>query len=183
MDKSQGKARGQHGWLGRSLIPSRTVKVVLAFKRGRAIERTLRKFLMLWLVCLYHVFMGVGAFLSKDMVVWLADVFFGIKLQVTPQISYLAKLLGIYVVAFGLMVAVAALDPARHPSLLKIVIILYGLRVLNKLVFADLYTAAFAAPRYRAWVDIAMLAAFGGPSSCSSHGFPWGIRPRVLQSA
>ena len=36
MDKSQGKARGQHGWLGRSLIPSRTVKVVLAFKRGSA---------------------------------------------------------------------------------------------------------------------------------------------------
>jgi hypothetical protein len=117
---------------------------------------------VLWLICLYHIFMGAGAFLSEDIAVWLADVAFGIKLQVTPQISYLAKLLGVYVVVFGLMVAVAAHDPARHPSLLNIVIILYGLRILNKLVFADLFTTAFAAPPYRAWLDIAMLAAFGG---------------------
>jgi len=118
--------------------------------------------IVLWLICLYHVFMGVAAFLSEDMAVWLADVVFGISLPVTPQISYLAKLLGVYVVVFGLMVAVAAFDPARHLSLLNIVIILYALRILNKLVFADLFTTAFAAPPYRTWLDIAMLAAFGG---------------------
>src|SRR4051812_35315106 len=101
---------------------------------------------VLWLICLYHVFLGFTAFLSEDMAVRIADVVFGIKLEPHPQVSYLGKLLGVYAVAFGLVVAAAALDPPRHPALLNIVVALYAMRILNKIVFADLFSRAFDAP-------------------------------------
>jgi hypothetical protein len=116
---------------------------------------------VLWMICLYHVFLGVCGFLSEELAARLADIVFSIKLEPTPQISYLAKLLGIYAVVFGLMTAIAALAPERHPMLLKLVILLYVLRVLNKVVFSALFAQAFAVPAARTWIDIAMLCAFG----------------------
>jgi hypothetical protein len=116
---------------------------------------------VLWLICLYHVFMGAAAFLSEDTAARVAEVAFGIHLQMAPQTSYIVKLLGVYAIVFGLMVALTALDPVRYTRFLDVVVVLYALRILNKLVFAKLFTEAFEAPPYRAWVDIALLAAFG----------------------
>jgi hypothetical protein len=112
-------------------------------------------------ICLYHVVLGVGAFLSEDVAKRLAEILFSVRLELTPQLDYVVKLLGIYAFMFGLMTAVAARAPERHPVLLNLVIVLYACRILNKLVFADLFTRAFAAPPARAWIDVAMLAAFG----------------------
>jgi hypothetical protein len=117
--------------------------------------------LVLWSICIYHIVLGACGFLSEDVAVRLADLLFSVKVEPTPQVSYLVKLLGIYAVLFGLMTATAAVAPERHPTLLNLVVLLYALRVLNKLVFSDLFVQAFAAPPARTWVDIAMLLAFG----------------------
>jgi hypothetical protein len=117
--------------------------------------------LILWSICIYHIVLGACGFLSEDLAVRLADILFSVRIEPTPQLSYIAKLLGIYAVVFGLMTATAALAPEHHPTLLNLVILLYALRILNKLIFSDLFTQAFAAPPARTWVDIAMLLAFG----------------------
>jgi hypothetical protein len=117
--------------------------------------------LVLISIFLYHLVLGVCGFLSEGTAVWLADLLFGVKVDPTPQISYVVKLLGIYAVVFGLMAGAAAVAPERHPALLNLVVVLYALRILNKFVFFDLFTRAFAAPPARTWVDIAMLAGFG----------------------
>jgi hypothetical protein len=59
------------------------------------------------------------------------------------------------------MTATAAVAPERHATLLNLVVLLYALRVLNKLVFSELFAQAFSAPPARTWVDVAMLLAFG----------------------
>jgi hypothetical protein len=117
--------------------------------------------LVLVAICVYHLVLGGCAFLSEDLAVWLADALFSVRVEPTPQVNYLVKLLGIYAILFGLLAATAARAPERHPALLNLVIVLYILRVLNKLVFADLFVRAFNAPPARTWIDIAMLVAFG----------------------
>jgi hypothetical protein len=117
--------------------------------------------IVLGMICLYHLFLGVCGFLSQDVAVWLADLAFGIKLEVTPQLSYIVKLLGIYAILFGLMTAIAARAPERHPTLLNLIILLYVLRVVNKLVFSSLFAQAFGVHPARTWIDIAMLFGFG----------------------
>jgi hypothetical protein len=117
--------------------------------------------LVLWSICIYHVVLGACGFLSENLAVRLADVLFGMKVDPTPQLSYIVKLLGIYAILFGLMAATAARKPERHPVLLNLIIVLYGLRILNKLLYEDLLVKAFAAPPSRVWIDVACLAAFG----------------------
>ncbi len=133
--------------------------------------------LVLLAICIYHLVLGLAAFLSEDTAKWLAEALFSIKMQPTPQLTYVVKLLGVYVVLFGLMAAVAAYDPQRHPILLDLVIVLYVLRILNKVIFWELFTTAFGAPPARTWIDVALLLAFGGAVAALK---PWGPAKKVV---
>ena len=53
----------------------------------------------------------------------LATEVFGLRLEITPQTSYLVKLLGIYATVFGLVVCLAARSPEFHPGILYVVVI------------------------------------------------------------
>jgi hypothetical protein len=117
--------------------------------------------IVLWLIALYHVILGVAAFISLDLTLWIAKAMFGVDVELTPQSSYIIRLLGVYVLVFGLLVVLLALDPGRHSVLLSVVVVLYICRILNKIIFIDLFTTAFGATSTRAWIDVAMLAAFG----------------------
>jgi hypothetical protein len=117
--------------------------------------------IVLWLIALYHIILGVAAFVSLPLTLWLAQALFGVSVELTPQASYIIRLLGVYVLAFGVLVAMLALDPSKHSSLLAVVAILYVCRILNKIVFMDLFATAFGATLTRGWIDVAMLAGFG----------------------
>jgi hypothetical protein len=114
------------------------------------------------LICAYHLILGLAAFSDEGTAKWLAEIIFGITLQLTPQLSYIIKLLGVYLMAFGLVAGVAATAPERFSTLLHLVVVLYALRIANKLIFSDLFTVAFAAAPERVWIDLVLLAAFGG---------------------
>lgn len=118
--------------------------------------------LVLWLIALYHFLMGLGAVLSERVAEQLAEKAFGIRLRLEPQTSYMVKLLGVYAAIFGVVVGVAATNPGRYPVLLDVVVGLYVLRILNKVGHRKLFSEAFDAPERRVWIDLAMLAAFGG---------------------
>jgi hypothetical protein len=117
--------------------------------------------LVLWSICIYHVVLGACGLLSEDLAARLADVLFGMKVNPTPQLNYIVKVLGIYAIMFGLLAATAARKPERHPVLLNLIILLYVLRILDKIIFANLFITAFSAPPSRVWLDVACLAAFG----------------------
>jgi hypothetical protein len=118
--------------------------------------------LVLYSIALYHLGMGLGALLSERVAEQLAWSVFGIRLKLAPQASYLVKLLGVYVIAFGLVVCVAAQAPERNPALLQIIVLLYALRIANKVGHQELYKEAFQATDQRILTDVLMLAFFGG---------------------
>src|SRR5438046_3054213 len=100
---------------------------------------------VLWLIAAYHILLGVGALLSEQTAEQLAANVFGLRLQLTPQSSYLVKLLGIYATVFGLVVGLAARAPENHPGILYVVIVLYLLRILNKVAFKKVQVEEFQA--------------------------------------
>src|SRR5438270_6677474 len=95
--------------------------------------------LVLWLIALYHVGMGLGGMLSDRLAERLARDVFGIRLELTPQSAHLVKLLGIYAIVFGAVVGVAAQAPQRSPELLNVIVLLYVLRVVNKIAQRAVY--------------------------------------------
>ncbi|MCI0743775.1 MAG: hypothetical protein L0Y58_00065 [Verrucomicrobia subdivision 3 bacterium] len=116
---------------------------------------------VLIMISLYHCFLGLAPFLSDALTVQLARSVFGLKLEMTNQMGYIVKLLGVYAMVFGLVCAVVAFNTEKYRALLNIVFFLYLFRVLNKLAFMGKFTQAFDASPSRVWSDIVLLAFFG----------------------
>jgi len=117
--------------------------------------------IVLILIAIYHVGLGLAGFMSEDLTVRVARAVFGLNLNMTPQLSYIAQLLAVYALVFGLIVAMVARDPVKHRSLIPIVVILYILRVLNKFISMGQFERGFGASMTKVWTDVALLAAFG----------------------
>jgi hypothetical protein len=117
--------------------------------------------LILIAISLYHLFLGLAPFLSDALTVQLARSVFGLKLEMTSQLSYIVKLLGVYAMVFGFVCGVAAFNPVKYRALLNVIILLYIFRVVNKIAFMGKFSQAFDATPARVWLDIGLLAFFG----------------------
>lgn len=92
---------------------------------------------------IYHILMGVLGIVSGSAAAWGAHVLWHANVVVDPQFSYLAKFLGAYVVAFGVMMLFIAKDPVRYGSLVYAAIVVAILRIGERLIFAGELKSAF----------------------------------------
>lgn len=113
-------------------------------------------------ISIYHIALGILAFLSENLAVALAKNFFGMTLIATPQLSYIAKLLGIYAFIFGIIMLYAMRDPDKHKEIINVAIVLYILRIINRLVFAGLVQSGFRVSDFSMVLEIILLVFFGG---------------------
>ncbi len=118
--------------------------------------------LTLWAVGLYHVVFGLMTFLSRDLAVQIAKDFFGMTIVANDQIIYLAKLLGIYAFIFGIVMFVAARKPDVYRAFIWVGVVLYAVRIVNRIVFSDLVRNAFLVSSFAFWMEIILLTFFGG---------------------
>jgi hypothetical protein len=116
--------------------------------------------LVLWGIALYHVVLGGGAFLSGPLAQQIAHSIFGIELTLDPAMAFVVKVLGVYALTFGVVTLVAARDPVRYRVLLDVIVVLYVLRIVNKLAFKSQYVAGLHIAPTRVWIESAMLTAF-----------------------
>jgi hypothetical protein len=116
--------------------------------------------IVLWAICVYHIVLGGGAFLSSTIAEQTARSIFGIALHMDEQTAYVVRVLGVYALTFGLVAGIAATDPVRHRLLLNVVVVLYVLRIVAKLVFKDEAVMGLAYTEGRIYAEAAMLAAF-----------------------
>jgi hypothetical protein len=117
--------------------------------------------LVLWAIAIYHVVLGVGAFLSPDLAQQIAKSIFGIEIVLDPAMAFVVKVLGVYAITFGIVAVVAARDPARYRVLLDVIVVLYAMRIATKLLFKSQAIAGLDVGPTRIWVEAALLAGFG----------------------
>jgi hypothetical protein len=70
--------------------------------------------------------------------------FYGAQVDWTPQFVYILKPLGAFMFVFGLLAAVAALNPLRHRPIVYAFVSLFVIRSLQRLVFGQEVYNAFA---------------------------------------
>lgn len=112
-------------------------------------------------VSAYHILFGALAFLSENMAASIAKTIFGMNLIVTPQLSYMAKLLGVYAFIFGIFMIIAAYKPKENKLIIYAGILLYAIRVINRFVFGDLVQQAFDVSNTGMWIEMGLLSFFG----------------------
>lgn len=92
---------------------------------------------------IYHILMGCLGIVSGSAAAWGAHVLWHANVAVDPQFTYLAKFLGAYVVAFGVMLLFIAKDPVRYGALVYPAVLVAVLRIAERLIFASELKAAF----------------------------------------
>ena len=110
----------------------------------------------------YHVVMGLLGIWSGEVAARGAYLLWHAQVHVDPQFSYLAKFLGAYVLAFGLMLLAIARDPVRFGPLVYVAAALGALRILERLVFASDLQAAFGIGMDRTIVTAIVVLALNG---------------------
>ena len=107
--------------------------------------------ILLWVIALYHIALGVLLIFSGELSIRAADAFYGWQITGSPELGILGEILGCYAIAFGLMMAIAAGDPVRHRSLLTVGIVLFALRLFQRVYFAGKVMEVFQVSSGRYW--------------------------------
>lgn len=116
---------------------------------------------LLWFVCIYHVAIGVIAFMPIPVVRESAQALLGLTLPETPALYQVVKSLGVYAFAFGVMMGVAAWDPVKNRALITVGVVLFVLRILQRLTNLDELEQSFGVSAARNLGTVGVVAAIG----------------------
>ncbi|MFC1695251.1 hypothetical protein ACFL1C_03895 [Pseudomonadota bacterium] len=92
--------------------------------------------ILLWGICAFNVFIGIGLNISPDFPQLVAG-YYGAEVSWTPAFLYIIKPLGAFMIAIGILAGVAARHPLEHSAIIYGVAVLFLLRGLQRLVFQD----------------------------------------------
>src|SRR5215469_7876808 len=111
---------------------------------------------------IYHILMGLLGVASGSLAAWGAHTLWHANVTVDPQFTYLAKFLGAYVIAFGIMMLFIAKDPVRYGALVYPAVLVAVLRIAERLVFAGELKSAFGIGMDRTIGTIIVVALLDG---------------------
>src|SRR5919202_5787050 len=116
---------------------------------------------ILAVISIYHLGLGALAFVSKTLAAHLARDVFDMNLVFTDQLSYIVGLLSVYAIIFGVFAALAAFDPVKYSYVIYVGILLYLLRLIHRILYADVVRNAFGVSNLNYWLEIALIIFFG----------------------
>jgi hypothetical protein len=116
---------------------------------------------VLWVFAIYHLCVGAILFLSGDLSIKALKYFAGATIDGSPQLGVTSEILACYILAFGLMMAVAAWNPIKNRALMTIGVILIVLRVCQRLIFADKVMEVFQVPAANYWTSTSIVIVLG----------------------
>jgi hypothetical protein len=103
--------------------------------------RALQAFL--WMICAFHVIVGVGLNLSSAIPAGMAS-YYGAQVDWTFQFVYILKPLGAFMFVLGILAAYAARNPLGNKMIVYGFVTLFAIRSLQRVVFGGEIYAAFA---------------------------------------
>ena len=84
----------------------------------------------------YHILLALaGALCPASTIQEVVSFAFGVTLDVGPQLALVAKFVSAYMLAFGVMLLLLALDPKKYRGFAIPALALFGVRFLNRVLF------------------------------------------------
>ncbi len=108
---------------------------------GTTSLRILQAFMCL--ICATHVIIGISVNTSSTLTRVITSVY-GAHVDWTSQFVYILKPLGAFIFVFGLLAAVAAINPLKYRAIVYGFVILFVIWALQRLIFTEEIYEAFA---------------------------------------
>lgn len=114
----------------------------------------------LWLICAFHVVIGVGVNLSRDFIA-TAAAGYGAEVDLTPQFVTILHPLGAFMFILGVMAAAAAVNPLRYRAVVYGFAVLFLIRAGQRIVFQQDLEQAFHIAPARNWFNMGFFNLLG----------------------
>jgi hypothetical protein len=116
--------------------------------------------LFMWLACVFHIGVGLALNLDIGLKEWVGASLYGAHVDWNdPQFVYILRPLGAFMIALGIMAAIAARNPLANRSIVHGFAVLWVLRGLQRLVFQDDIETTFAIPAARSMGTMVLMFA------------------------
>jgi hypothetical protein len=113
---------------------------------------------LLWLIAVYHVVSGLLLFFSGELAIRALNSLAGIRITGSPELGIAGEILGCYLLAFGLMMGVAAWNPVKNRAIITVGLVLFALRLFQRLIFAEKVMQVMQIPSAKYWSAAAIVA-------------------------
>jgi hypothetical protein len=100
----------------------------------------------LWMICAFHVVIGVGLNVSPDFIPVVAKWYGAEHVDVTSQLLVLVKPIGAFMFILGVMAGVAAVRPLRYRAVVYSFAGLFFIRAMQRVIWGQEQTDAFGIP-------------------------------------
>jgi len=111
------------------------------------------------IAAVYHLALGLaGLLLPIDAFTGISELILGLRPEVDPQFELTAKFAAAYVLAFGVMLSLLCLNPRKYRLLAIPTLTLFGVRLINKLMFFGTIGESFDVPVARSVFAVASIA-------------------------
>lgn len=117
---------------------------------------------VLALLCAYHLGIGIAAVASPRLANRAAGALYSLQAAETPQLRYGVRMLGLYALALGALLAFAAWNPREHVEIIAVTAGLQLARAVSRLLLRRELSDAFGIPARRNRVNAAVLVAEAG---------------------
>lgn len=115
---------------------------------------------LLWIICLYHIAVGVLANMNDRGIVWVVEKITGSSITPDAQMRYLVKPFGVYVIVFGVLMGLAAWNPVKNRSIISVGVGLFIVRAVQRFVFANELETLFNITHQRNMIGAGVVTLF-----------------------
>jgi len=111
----------------------------------------------LYFSSIFHVIGGLMILFSQASAQYYCEIVFGYILNINQEMEYILRNLGIYALAFGIILFFSAKNPIRFKPVILSLVIIYVFRVFNSLFTVENIHSIFQVPVYRIYIAIIIL--------------------------
>jgi hypothetical protein len=97
----------------------------------------------LWMICAFHVIIGVGLNVSPDFIPVVARWYGAERVDITHQLLVLVKPIGAFMFILGVLAGVAAVRPLRYRAVVYSFAGLFFIRSMQRVLWGHEQTEAF----------------------------------------
>jgi hypothetical protein len=106
---------------------------------------------MLGFVAGYHLVSGLLLLFFGDFAINTLKFLAGVSISGSPELGIVGEILACYLLAFGLMMGIAAWNPIKNRALITVGLVLFALRLFQRIFFADKVMQVMQIPANRYW--------------------------------
>ena len=112
------------------------------------------------MVCAFHVLVGLSLNVDLGLREWVGSSLYNAQVDWSDgQFAYIMKPLGAFMIALGVMAAMAARNPLGNRSIILGFVVLFTMRGLQRLLFMNEIESVFAIPVSRSMVQMVVMLA------------------------